>query len=98
VKHLKKIGTILPKALEDLGIAKRLDEFKALSLWEETVGKKIAERSKAVDIQDKTLIVDVENNVWMQELVLLKPQIVKKLTRAAKDNRIRDVRFRLKRT
>lgn len=98
MKQLKKIGAILPQALEDLGIAKRLDEFKALSLWEETVGTKIAERSKAVDIQDKTLIVDVENNIWMQELVLLKPQIMKKLARAAKDNRIRDVRFRLKRT
>lgn len=98
MKHLKKIGTILPKALEDLGIAKRLDEFKTLSLWEETVGKKIAERSKAVDIQDKTLIVDVENNVWMQELVLLKPRILKKFAKTAKNSPIKDIRFRLKRT
>ncbi len=97
MKHPKRIGTILPKALEDLGIAKRLEEFKALTLWEETVGKKIAERSQAVDIQDKTLIVDVENNVWMQELVLLKPQIMRKLAGAAKATRIRDIRFRLKR-
>lgn len=98
MKHLQRIGALLPKALADLGIAKRLQEFKAVTLWEEAAGKKIAERSEAVDVQDKTLIVDVDNNVWMQELTLLKPRILKKLAKLAKGAPIQDIRFRLKRT
>jgi predicted nucleic acid-binding Zn ribbon protein len=98
VKRLERIGIVLPEVLEDLGVAKRLEEFKAVAQWEKVAGRKIAERSQAVDVQNKTLIVEVENNVWMQELVLLKPQILKKLAKAAKGSPIKDIRFRLKRT
>ncbi len=98
MKHLKRIGALLPKALADLGIAQRLEEFKAVTLWEEAVGKKIAARSEAVDVKGGTLVVDVDDNVWMQELTLLKPRLLKKLARLAKGSPIRDIRFRLKRT
>ncbi len=98
MKHLQRIGALLPKALEELGLAKRLEEFKVVALWEEAAGKKIAERSEAVDVMDKTLVVEVDNNVWMQELTLLKPRILKKLAKAAKDSPIKDIRFQLKRT
>jgi predicted nucleic acid-binding Zn ribbon protein len=98
VKRLERIGIVLPEVLEDLGVAKRLEEFKAVGQWEKVAGRKIAERSQAVDVQNETLIVEVENNVWMQELVLLKPQILKKLAKAVKGSPIKDIRFRLKRT
>ena len=97
MKHPQRIGTLLPKALAELGIAKRLEEFEVVELWEEAAGKKIAERSEAVDVQDKVLVVEVDNNVWMQELTLLKPRILKKLAQAAKGSPVKDIRFRLKR-
>jgi predicted nucleic acid-binding Zn ribbon protein len=94
VKQPERIRTILPKVLKNLGVAKRIEEFRAVLLWKKVVGKKIAERSQAVDVNEKTLIVEVDNNVWMQELSLLKPKILKKLTT---ETGIKDIRFRITR-
>lgn len=95
MKHPERIGVILPKVLKNLGVTRRMEEFKAVLLWENVVGKKIAARTQAVEVTKQTLIVDVANNVWMQELTMLKPQILKKLT---KETGIKDIRFRIMRS
>ncbi|HCX73377.1 MAG TPA: hypothetical protein DHM37_06655 [Candidatus Cloacimonas sp.] len=44
--------------------------------WERIVGKLLAERTNLKKLQHQTLFVGVTNNVWMQELVLRKQQII----------------------
>ncbi|MCD8479959.1 MAG: DUF721 domain-containing protein [Candidatus Cloacimonetes bacterium] len=45
--------------------------------WKGVVGELLAERSHPIRIDHNTLFVGVENSAWMQELILLKPKIMK---------------------
>jgi hypothetical protein len=44
--------------------------------WKEIVGELLAERSAPAKYEHHVLFVKVSNPTWMQELVLIKPQII----------------------
>jgi predicted nucleic acid-binding Zn ribbon protein len=46
--------------------------------WKKLVGSLLAERSHPVKLENSVLFVGVQNSAWMQELILLKPDILKK--------------------
>ncbi|MBN2460988.1 MAG: DUF721 domain-containing protein [Candidatus Cloacimonetes bacterium] len=56
--------------------------------WKEIVGRILAERSSVTGLERKVLKVAVENNVWMQELILGKFRIIEAISQ----------RFRIKLT
>jgi len=44
--------------------------------WERILGKLLAEKAVILKLENKVLFVGVSNNVWMQELVLMKRKIL----------------------
>ena len=44
--------------------------------WRKIVGKLLAERTELKKLEHDVLFVSVLNNVWMQELILRKSQII----------------------
>jgi hypothetical protein len=46
--------------------------------WKRVVGDLLASRSYPLKLENNVLFVAVQNNTWMQELVLLKPDIMSK--------------------
>ena len=65
--------------LASLGLEERLQQYRALLLWDEVVGPQIAARTRPEKIRDGVLEVCVDQPTWMQQLQLLKPQILAKL-------------------
>ncbi len=61
-------------------------QFKEIVLfsfvWDKIVGKGIAKRASIEKYEKGTLFVSVSNNVWLQELVLMKEKLIKKLSKA----------------
>jgi hypothetical protein len=49
--------------------------------WREIVGDLLAERSMPEKYEHHVLFVKVSNATWMQELVLIKPQIINKMNK-----------------
>lgn len=47
--------------------------------WSFVVGKLLSERSSILKFENKILYIKVSNHVWLQEFVLRKPDILKKL-------------------
>lgn len=45
--------------------------------WKKLVGELLAERSHPVKLDNNVLFVGVQNSAWMQELILLKTDILK---------------------
>ncbi len=45
--------------------------------WKRLVGELLAERSNPVKLENNILFVGVQNSAWMQELILLKADIIK---------------------
>ncbi|OQX52403.1 MAG: hypothetical protein B5M53_08540 [Candidatus Cloacimonas sp. 4484_209] len=94
---MKRVGKILEKVIKDLGIYKRFNEQKSLLYWNESVGDRISGKTKPLYAKNGKLIVEVENNVWMNELSFLKPEIIKKINQKIGSNAIDDILFFLKR-
>jgi len=46
--------------------------------WKKVVGELLASRSHPLKLEQNTLFVAVQNNTWMQELLLLKSDILSK--------------------
>jgi len=59
------------------------DKFRNLVViafaWKRIVGRLLAEKTKIYKFENNVLFVVVSNNVWMQELVLQKYEILKRI-------------------
>jgi len=57
----------------------KFSRFVHVSLcWKRIVGDLLAERSQPVKLENQVLFVGVQNSTWMQELILLKQDILSK--------------------
>ncbi|HRK02948.1 MAG TPA: DUF721 domain-containing protein [Oligoflexia bacterium] len=72
-------------------------ELQILEKWPETVGARIAQHCTPERFTDDgTLIVSSNNSAWLHQLKYLEPQIVTKLNKALGEDRIKQLRFRLR--
>jgi predicted nucleic acid-binding Zn ribbon protein len=95
---VKRVGSIIDKVMQNLGLSKRYNEQKAILVWEEIVGERIAKRAKALYSRNGTLVVEVENSTWMNELQFLRREIIEKLNKKLGKWVIDDVHFLLKKS
>jgi hypothetical protein len=73
----------LGNACKDLVLKLAGEKYRFLALialsWREIVGDILAERSTPEKYEHHVLFVRVSNSTWMQELVLIKPQIISRM-------------------
>jgi hypothetical protein len=73
----------LGNACKDLVLKLAGEKYRFLALialsWREIVGDILAERSTPEKYEHHVLFVRVSNPTWMQELVLIKPQIISRM-------------------
>ena len=77
--NLEPVAALLDGALRGVGLGKRLEEYQAVEAWADVVGDVVAEHAAATTIREGTLFVDVDSSVWMQELQLLRGEIIERL-------------------
>jgi len=78
-KKIEKLSSFLGKTLASHGLATRLKEFRVMGRWEKIVGKVIARHAQPSSLRGKKLTVVVDSSAWMQQLSLLKPELLEKL-------------------
>jgi len=66
-------------ALDFHGIADDVRGERVITEWTELVGPRIAQRTRPDRIADRVLWIEVATSAWLQELNLLKPQLLKGL-------------------
>lgn len=79
LKKAEAVTELLKKILGDTGLDDRLPRYQAWLVWDKVVGEQIARHARPLRIREKILEVQVDNPVWMQQLQMLKPQILKKI-------------------
>lgn len=90
---MKSLGSAIEELVQRLGIGKKVREYEAVLQWETIVGEKIARVSTATRIQQGILMVKVKTAPWRNELTLLKPDIIRKVNQALKEEVVKDIRF-----
>ena len=86
-----RAGDLLATLLAGWGLDTRLQQYRALVVWDEVVGPQIAARTRPEKIRDGVLEVCVDQPTWMQQLQLLKPQILAKLNAHLGDAPLREL-------
>ncbi len=89
-----KIGQLLPGLLKKLGLEEKVADAGLVPLWKEAVGPNISSHTKPSGLQKGCLQVTVDTPIWKMELERhYQEKIIHKL--AAKDSRIKSLRFRV---
>jgi predicted nucleic acid-binding Zn ribbon protein len=91
--QIEKIGDVLDKSLKRFASAMRLDEYGVWPVWNDVVGKTIAQNAQPEKIRNGTLFVKVSSPVWMQQLQYMKEMITEKLNARLKTDVVKNIFF-----
>ena len=98
-KKPSAVGDVLAGLLKDSGLAERVEQAGVIPEWPTLVGPQIAAVTAPTSVTaDGTLWVQVTTHAWMNELSLMKPQLLKALNGRPGSAKIRDIRWQLLRT
>ena len=68
-------------------------ERVACAAWKKAVGKRLANRTRAVKLVRERLVIEVEDEVWRNNLYSLRPQIMRNLEAALGPGIVGDISF-----
>jgi len=94
MKRPLQIADLLETVFAGKPAQKRIREAKAWQFWEEAVGSHIASKATPVAFKDGTLTVRVSGSAWMQQLSLMKLDIISQLNDAIGYPLVNDLFFR----
>jgi hypothetical protein len=89
------IGSVLQAVVHQHGLTARLFEHQLPQRWADIAGSAIAAQSRPDHIRFRKLYLFVQNSVWLQQLVFLKPRLIEKINEAAGSNVITDIVLRV---
>lgn len=84
-------GALLRSLFNSRGMEEKMREYRAWKIWGEVVGPQIAARARPTRIRDDILEVSVDHPIWMQQLHLLKPDILARLNQRLGGDVFRDI-------
>ena len=94
MKRPLQISALLESVFAGKPAQKRIREAKAWQFWEDAVGPHIASKATPVAFRDGTLTVRVSGSAWLQQLSLMKRDIIGQLNDAIGYSLVNDLFFR----
>ena len=89
----ERIASALQPILDRLDSEGHFGIVRLMRTWPEVVGETIARRTEVQSLKFHTAVVKVSGAMWIQELNLMKLQILSRLRDALHDDSVRDLRF-----
>src|ERR1700733_11020311 len=88
----ERIATALQPILDRLDTEGHFGIVRLVKLWPEVVGENIARRTEVQSLKFHVAVVKVSSAMWIQELTLMKMQILGRLREELNDDSVRDIR------
>jgi hypothetical protein len=89
------LPNVLTRVLKSHGMDARMREYALQQRWTEIVGPQVGHHTFPDSIRHHKLYLVVENSVWMQHLLYLKPDLLAKINTAAEGDPLTDIVFRV---
>lgn len=87
------ISSALAPLLDRLDKEGHFDSVRLMRVWPQVVGETIARRTEVQSLKFHTAVIKVSGAMWIQELNLMKTQILARLRESLGDDAVRDLRF-----
>ncbi|NPB08755.1 MAG: DUF721 domain-containing protein [Thermodesulfobacteria bacterium] len=94
---MESFGQIVSRAFPVPAWQERLKAMKVLSRWEEIVGEGLARATRPRGFSRGTLILEVEDSLWMQRLRFEEKRLLARLNQAAGERLFKGLRLVLSR-
>jgi predicted nucleic acid-binding Zn ribbon protein len=94
-RKIERISATIEKLLARRGLSARIREYRVFGVWDQAVGDVLARHAQPGAIRGKKLTVTVDSSAWMQQLSLLKPEIIEKLNRLLGGGAVESITLRL---
>ena len=89
----ERIASALQPILDRLDGEGHFGIVRLMKTWPEVVGETIARRTEVQSLKFHVAVVKVSGAMWIQELNLMKMQILERLRDVLNDDTVRDIRF-----
>ena len=94
MKDFVSAGNILQNLILNIKNSQFAREIKIAFFWENVVGELLSSKTYLKKLTNNVLFVGVYNSVWLQEMLLQKHDIIKKLNKyLMRNERIKDIYF-----
>ena len=90
-----RINSVLNTVAQSYGLDTKFWEYRLQRNWRHIVGPTVAAHTRPHRISFRTLQLVVENSLWMQQLVFLKPHMLEKINVTIGKSLISDIIFRI---
>jgi len=94
-RTIDKLSATIDKILKARGMQSRLPEYRISSRWAGTVGPAIARHAQPRTLRGGRLLLIVDSPAWMQQISLMKPEIIGKLNSNLGAEIVRDIMLKL---
>ena len=91
--NLQRLGNVLQSILKKHNIFFDSEEQRLLEVWQKAVGPNISVQTRPDKLKRNTLFVKVSSSVWMQQLHILKQEIIEKINELLGKELIKNVHF-----
>jgi hypothetical protein len=91
--NLQRLGNVLQGILKKHNIFFDSEEQRLLEVWQKAVGPKISVQTRPDRLKRNTLFVKVSSSVWMQQLHILKQEIIEKINQLLGKELIKNIHF-----
>ena len=89
-----KAHDLLKSTFKKFGLDKEIGKYEFILFWKDIVGAEIAKRSKPLNFKGTTLMIQVVDSAWAQELSYHKPVIISRLKKYLDDpSSLQDIHF-----
>lgn len=92
-KSPQQIGGTIQDLLARLDSEGHFEIVRLVRAWAEVVGETIGRRTEVAGLKFHVATIKVSGAMWIQELNLMKPQILARLRDALGNDAVRDLRF-----
>jgi len=92
-KFFQQIGGTIQELLAHLDTGGHFELVRLIRLWPEVVGEPIARRTEVNSLNFHTAVIRVSTAMWIQELNLMRPQILSRVRAAMSNDAVREIRF-----
>ena len=91
--NLQRLGNVIQGILKKHNILFDSEEQRLLEFWQKAVGPQISVQTRPDRLKRNTLFVKVSSSVWMQQLHILKQEIIEKINKLLGKELIKDIHF-----
>ncbi len=89
----KSIGELIKEFSRQENVSEKLRAYQVVAEWEKIVGEAIGRNTEISRIENGILYVKVATSAWRNELVFMKPSILKKIRDGYPDSGVQDIFF-----